>query len=247
MGRKRMRDRLVAVCAGLAVVALVAGCGVAKDTPSLDGGSSQTQAGGGADNEKLADSLSAFISQSLDQAEEAAADANNQTPPSQFQLDVLKRAKENGSMSQADYEQMWSNFKQCVVAKGQPEPKLIKYANGMYEQASVSGSDAKVNAFRTAAADCEATELIYAESIYGYQLDNPNMYADPRTGLIDCLHRHGLAPKDYTAEQYEKDAPKGPDSLPFDWKNPDVRSCMVANGATLGDATDPTQNQDLGQ
>ncbi|KAA8822351.1 hypothetical protein EM848_08465, partial [Bifidobacterium vespertilionis] len=71
----------------------------------------------------MADSLPDYIKYMLEGAETSRSDKS--------QIDILQRSLAQGSVSARDYETAWSNFKQCVVDKGNVEPLLIKYTNGM--------------------------------------------------------------------------------------------------------------------
>lgn len=252
MGEGTRRAWLAAVCAALTALTLtsLSGCAGGKESaPAEDNpSSSQEETGGddegGKDEAKLADSLQSYIEQTLDQAQKAVQ-AGKLTSPSEAQLDILRRAKETGSMTQSDYEQAWSNYKQCVVNRGEPEPILQRFSNGTYHQAPFRESDEHSNSFQDAISICEFAEVIYIEDVYGAQIDNPNLYSDMDTAVVDCLHRKNLAPKGYTGKKLSEEWAKGDGKFSFDPSDPDARSCMNANGWSYSDQSDPVQ--ELGQ
>lgn len=208
----------------------------AAPTPSATAQSSTSERP--VNTKKLADSFTAYAQQVLDMAHSNNVD--------QTQIDILNKAIQTGHISPGEYETAWSNFKQCVVDKGNVEPLLIKYTNGMYHPSSFHADDpAKGEKFRTDSADCQFKFAAYVDAVYSVQQDNPNLYEDPSVGIVDCLHRHNLVSKDYTANDFDREKNQNNWEFTFDRNNPDVRACMVANGLFGVDAQQDTF-QDVG-
>lgn len=220
--------RVVSMAAAVLLMpALLGGCGFAAGRVHSDDGVSSdgSEASGGVSDEgsrsRLADSFSSFVDMMLEQARADGTVAAEQ-------MTVLESAKAEGVVSVAEYEQVWSNYRQCMVDKGNPEPVLVKYPNGLYHQAVVSGDASSADAFLADVSECSVTHTMYVEAVYEAQLDNPNLYEDSATGIVDCLHRHDLVDHDYTVERFSKESAE--QEFSFDISDMEVLSCMVANG-----------------
>lgn len=170
---------------------------------------------------------------------------------SETQLAMVERAAENGSVSEADYEAAWNNFKSCMVDLGYTTPVLMKFPNGIYEVAGGSGgTPEQLSKFSTDYSDCMGKEVVVIKDLYGVQVGNPDLISDTDAGIVDCLHKADVVPASYTKQQYLKEK-KANDELQgrgdfsegysFDRKDPKVRGCFSAFGTGYLDGTDPNE------
>lgn len=193
---------------------------------------------------RLADSLQSLIDTLLEQKRKDMKTGGPYAPSKEL-IALLEQAQSEGSVSLSNYEKAWSNYRRCVVDRGQPQPKLIHYANGLYTKAGVSGgTQEQRDAFLQATDECEYSEVLALQTIYAAQIDNPNLYSSPNVGIVDCLQRHGLVPKDYTASQFQHESSS--EEYSFDESQPQVQACYAANNRIQLDASDESVWQDLG-
>lgn len=222
----------VAGAAAVGMMVAMTACG--QKTESADAGASasgESASGSSASQARLADSLQSLIEQTLEQERKDPTAAPEQ-------IAILERAAQTGKISASDYESAWSDYRQCMVDKGDPEPVLWHYPNGMYTQAPVGGDDKKSDAFLRDYQECHNRYVVAVNTVYGVQQGNPSLYADPSEAIVDCLKREGLAPKSYTAEDFSHEQAEGK-YRSFDVHDEKVRACMVANGMVTFDATSP--------
>ena len=233
-----------------ATALLFSGCAsVDAGSQSAEGRSGGETTAEPTDNTRLADSLQSLIDTLLEQKRKDL-ETGGPYAPSKELIALLEQAQSEGSVSLSNYEKAWSNYRRCVVDRGQPQPKLIHYANGLYTKAGVSGGtqeqrDAFLQATDEWATDeCEYSEVLALQTIYAAQIDNPNLYSSPNVGIVDCLQRHGLVPKDYTASQFQHESSS--EEYSFDESQPQVQACYAANNRIQLDASDASVWQDLG-
>ncbi|OZG68896.1 hypothetical protein [Bifidobacterium eulemuris] len=197
------------------------------------GGASQNSGrdiGSGATGEKLANSLDEYIDMFI---------SNQFEPASDYEKTVMERAKADGGVTAADYEDAWSTYKSCMLDKGYKEIVLIKYPNGIYEEAvHYSGTDSQEEKYDADQASCFGNVNIVAE-IYAVQQGNGSLLSNRDEAIVDCLRRNDLVPKDYTAEQYARERADG--ELSYDAQDMGVRGCQAANNSFVGFADDPVE------
>lgn len=220
----------------------LASCGQPDSTPTATSSAAAT-------GTRVASSFSDRIQDLIDNQSSAH-------PMSQTQVDMLRRALDHdGIVSAADYEQAWSNYRQCVVDKGYNAPPAVRYGNGLYSPVSTTDTNGltqeqglKVSEDRTA---CFMEHAISVDEMYRYATANPDMLTDPDEATVDCLQRAKAAPTSYTVAQYRKekeaydqdlsqqyesgtDVTKDPGKFyTISLGDPAVVTCMVANGSTL--------------
>lgn len=156
------------------------------------------------------------------------------------QIAILERSVQAGSISASDYEKAWANYRQCVVDKGQPEPELDRYSNGLYAQRGLTGSSEKVGAFSAVSVPCHTAEVLYVAMVYNVQIGNPNLYQDPYVQFVDCLQRAEVVPKSYTAEDFQRE--RRSDEFSYNKRDPEVRACEVASNMAVGYQDDVYQD-----
>ncbi|KAB7790258.1 hypothetical protein [Bifidobacterium leontopitheci] len=227
----------VVCCAALSVG--LAGCGSAGSRKSerRSGASEQEYidyqlAGLG---EKRAESLDAFIDQRIVFAEKRG---------SEKAVEVLKRAKANGGVSASDYEALWMGYKQCMLDRGYKEIILIKYPNGMYNEAAYyfNGTPEQEQKFWDDQDEC-MKNVNPVDEVYGMQVGNVNLYSNPSEAIVDCMHRNGAAPMSYTVNDYVNDKATGdPNKASINVRDIKVRECEVANNWFSSYNEDPLEH-----
>lgn len=118
--RTCMLVRIMSALVCAAWLCSCSGCSEVSDQTASGGDAPQIMNKGA----RKADSMSSFIDQILSYSE-----------TTDKAREVLERAKANGGISVSDYENAWASYKQCMLDKGYREILLIKYPNGMYDEA----------------------------------------------------------------------------------------------------------------
>lgn len=173
----------------------------------------------------------------------------------QSQIDMLERAlTNNGEVSRSDYLTSWDNYRQCVVNKGYTSPP-IHQIDGIYIHQTKSDMTGMSEEQQEKATqdnnDCQSKYNLAVDEIYTTNVANPGLYRDPDVALVDCLHRNNLVSREYTLQQYHEESQKFSDmdvsgartqqeaynkrraAYSFDFNNPTVRTCVVANDSNL--------------
>lgn len=232
---KTFRSCLAAIVCGALLLCVVPGC---SSTPDDD--ASQTAQQQSSTQQNKAQSQGERAASSLKEYEQRllnldAQRSDDQTPMSSQQKEILQRAIDNGgTISIADYEAAWANYKQCMVDKGYTTPVVIKYQNGMMQEAGayIDPASGKRDKFTEDDTDCKFTHVVAVDTVYGMQTGNPQLYSDPYPGTVDCLKQEGLADAKYTVKQFTDDIEKFrayDSSATVDLSNPIAAGCMAAN------------------
>ncbi len=157
----------------------------------------------------------------------------------EYEREVLERAKANGGVSVTDYEQTWSRYKQCMLDKGYKEIILIKYPNGMYREASYrGGTEQQMAKYHNDANICMADVGAVAQ-VYQMQIGNPALFSNMNEAIVDCFRRNSLVPLTYTAQQYAQE--RIDNEYTIDRQDMEIRGCEVANGLVAGYPGDPVE------
>lgn len=162
---------------------------------------------------------------------------------SDFEREVLDRAIKTGKIEPADYEQAFSRYRQCAQDAGLKE-KYTKQPNGIYKvdpPADLGANEKDVNGYMDVMADCAGKAgLIRIEALYRTQVDNPDLIADRRVLVVQCLVKAGLVAADYTPDKLttflRSDMKKNPD---FDPMHAEAQKCLTAGGMAV--QVDPSQ------
>lgn len=231
---KRHRASIVlVVCAAFIFAISLSGCDLQHSFHNIND-SSQLRGVEKHKEDELASSLSDYAKQLLSEKSSEWRVSDQQRP-------VVKKVADTGKVSVSDYEQSWSNYKQCMLDKGYKEIILLNYSNGMHAEAPhVSGTDAQEKQYSNDQDECSFSYVNYVDLLYGMQQGNPSLFADQNEAIVDCLHRTGLVPSSYTAKQFKKESEKGKYS--FDESSPSSRSCQVANSSVVADKNTPVEH-----
>ena len=156
-----------------------------------------------------------------------------------YEREILERAKANGGVSVTDYEQTWSRYKQCMLDKGYKEIILIKYPNGLYHEAPYQeGTTLQMAKHDQDMQTCMADVGAVAQ-VYQMQIGNPTLFSDKNEAIVDCFRRNNLVPLTYTAQQYAQERAEG--EYTIDRQDMEIRGCEVANGLFASYVDDPVE------
>lgn len=175
---------------------------------------SQTDEGG---TEKLAGSLTEMFEQKL------------QGQDNEFVVGALERAIETGRISQADYDEAHRLYAACMSDAGYEE-SYYQESSGIWRitPPPLSGQE-NVEAYMAVGSDC-SEELAPIESLYAVQQTNPDLLADPRQAVVECLRRSQLVGADYTAEDFEAEFESRFANAPYDPNDPEAQACFTGSG-----------------
>jgi hypothetical protein len=204
----RTRPARVALVTLLAGVPVLAGC----DDPGGDASPAPTQ-------EVLASSLTDLFEQQL------------QNPNlSEFERDVFQRAVESGEIPQADYDEAFQRYEQCVSDLGYQE-SWRQLPTGVYQiTPPVFDDDADLERYAEEATDCADGTTMRIEMVFVQQQGNPDLLADPRAVAVRCLVEGGFVDASYTADDFEEDLAAGLEDVPFDVADPAANLCLANAG-----------------
>ena len=211
----------------LTVCLLLTGCAEATDDGDVTGDGSSSPTMG--QTPRLASSLSDYIDGLIESQP-------SDTPMDESQKDMLERAKANGGeISVADYEEAWSNFKQCMVQLGYTTPVTIPYANGLYSRPvmNIEGmTSEQADKLFEDDSTCSFTYLNAVNMVYRLQVGNPSLEQDPYNAAVECIRQGKTLPADYGADRLREDVQRRTegDDPELDMTDSTVVSCLVANG-----------------
>lgn len=174
---------------------------------------------------KLAATFAALIEEQL---------ANSEL--SDFETEVLTRARERGTISQADYETAHERYKECMAQSGVTADER-RFPNGVIH--STPGSpNAEFTVERLADIDfgCAVGTLAVIDELYVVQQGNPDLIRDLEAAGAACLVREGLAPAGFGREDFA--AAFGPgktdfSGLPFDVRDERAQMCLFVAHQTM--------------
>lgn len=161
---------------------------------------------------------------------------DRRTDLSPFEREVLTRSIKSGQIADADYEEAHDRYARCVTQAGYKET-YTKLANGVYQvhyQPGAAPSTAQAKAWFDATGECAKGTLAMIESLYTLQQGNPDLLANPREVVVQCLVQEGLAPADYTVAKLDKDLETALKSAPFKAKDLKVQTCLSNGGLAVG-------------
>ena len=156
---------------------------------------------------------------------------------SQFERDVLQRAKKTGRISAEDYEAAHDKQAACMAESGWQE-QTRKLSNGLYRTTGVTpvpSTDAEVNKYMEASNTCSKGTSKIIESLYQLQQGNPGLLADPYETAVECLKKSSLVDDAYTGRKLQNalngdGTSKG---LPFDASSDAAQSCLTGAGLAV--------------
>lgn len=226
------------------------GCGTQESARDATGNVSSSPASG--DQARIASSMSAYIEFLLDN------DKTVSIPMSERQRAILERALNNGgTLSKADHEEAWNNYRQCTVDKGYTPVVTTVYAQGVRGSAPMvdvgnRGEEVLQKVYQDDA-ECNGMEYGNVGTAYRLQVGNPSLVQDRSEGVAECLRRNGLVEKIYTGATFDREQEewqdrygklvdelgvqeaqrKADEAYSFDRDDPQVQLCHVTNGIDI--------------
>lgn len=215
--RKALK-KVAAFLSCMSIIVSLTACSTSRN--DADGANDQ------ASGDKIASSMSALFDQYL--AEDTL---------SQFEREVLQRAKENGKISAEDYETAHDRQMSCMAENGWEE-QSNKLSNGLYQTTGVNpvpSTDAEVNKYMEASSTCSEGVSKIIESLYQIQQGNPDLLADPYETAVECLKKSSLVDDAYTGRKLEQalNGDNGSENLPFDTSSDAAQSCFAGAGLAV--------------
>ena len=166
------------------------------------------------------------------------------------QREAVERVIETGEVSQSDYEQALSDYRQCMIDRGYREIIFLDMGGGIREEAAhQAGTDQQERRYAQDSMACEDAYTTAIDELYRMQVGNPGLLQDHNEAITDCLRRTGQVEPSYDGEQFRReyeryqnrtaDSDEWPFSFPED--TPESRVCRVSNGWISMDQSDPTE------
>jgi hypothetical protein len=155
---------------------------------------------------------------------------------SDFETEVLTRARERGTISQADYEAAHHRYKECMAQSGITAVER-RFPNGVIRSTPGSPTE-EFTVERLADIDysCAVGTLVVIDELYVVQQGNPDLIRDLEAAGVACLVREGLAPESFGREDFA--AAFGPgktdfSNLPFDVRDERAQMCLFVAHQTM--------------
>lgn len=161
-----------------------------------------------------------------------------------FDREVLERAERTGRIEQADYDEAYSRFAQCMETSGEPVT-LTKLSNGLYRVANTPLAEGEtVESAMSIVTKCSEGTTSRLGELYSIQQGNPELLANPYEIAYKCLELKGLVDSGLPLEEFQKtfSSPGDKESplqsrLPFDPYNDDAQACFVGANMTIAKAS----------
>ncbi|MBB6170037.1 hypothetical protein HNR23_000097 [Nocardiopsis mwathae] len=156
---------------------------------------------------------------------------------SDFEREVFDRAVENGEIAPEDYEEAFNRYMKCAEGAGLDET-YTKLPSGIYKLVKwdAGGSDdqqANEEHFEKSA-ECADGTIVRIEAMYLQQVGGTDAHDDPREAAVHCLIEAGVAPADYSVDEFDEDLENGFEGSDFDVTDPATQDCMHTAGYSLG-------------
>ncbi|CAM4041861.1 hypothetical protein NOGI109294_23350 [Nocardiopsis gilva] len=155
---------------------------------------------------------------------------------SDFEREVFERAIKKGEIAPEDYEEAFNKYMECAEGAGLDET-YTKLPNGIYKLVkwdAGGADDEKANQEHfEKSAECADGTIARIEAMYQQQVGNPEQFDDPRKVAVQCLIEAGIAPADYTEEQFDKDFESAFEDADFDVTDPKAEECLHTAGYSL--------------
>lgn len=204
---------------GLVALAVVSGLALAGCAPSAT-----TQEPVPPSTSSSSDALNQLI-------EDGLAEAG-----SDFQKEVLTKAKQSGEISEADWKEANNRYKSCMADQGY-EVELVFQGSKVQtirdaEEGETGDADNSVNRKRQQVdIECYAKTSAFINEVYDYINGTGSMDGDQiQRAVFKCLVDRGLVPKDTTYDEFladlEQQGGKGfnPEGGPHE---AEIRACWV--------------------
>lgn len=187
---------------------------------------------GGSERRHIADNFTELVVTALD-------DPSLQ----EFDREVLERAKVSGRIEQADYDEAYNRFAQCMATSGKPVT-LTRLSNGLYRVENTPLSDGEsVESAMSIVIKCGQGTTNEIGELFGIQQGNPELLGNPYEIAHKCLETKGMISSDFPVEDLRKaigsegsggNALK--DRLPFDPYGDEAQACFIGANMTIAKA-----------
>lgn len=155
--------------------------------------------------------------------------------------DVLERAKASGRIAQADYDESFSRFAQCMLTSGKPV-KLSKVSNVLYQVENAPVPEGETTqSIMAIVTRCQQGTVGSIAGLYSIQQGNPELLANPYEVVHKCLQTKGMVDSDYSHEELRKamSSPRGQeadleDLLSFDPYGDEAQACFLGANMAFG-------------
>lgn len=116
-------------------------------------------------------------------------------------------------------------------------------ANDEPEASSDDSSKEQDGRYATDMLECGILHTSDIDGIYSTQIGNPNLYSNDYEAALDCMHREGAAPMDYSLDDLKYDMYERPhDGEPIiDLHSPAAASCLIANNINMVAPDEPLE------
>ncbi|WP_143248733.1 hypothetical protein [Bifidobacterium hapali] len=234
--------RICVIAVAMVMVCGVAGCGAGDTQASTVAASDDyiDQLFARDRGQKIASSFDERIDQTITGVEHDS-ELEELDPTGEYKerkLEILRRTKQAGSMSAADYESIWANYRQCMTDRGYKNIILLKQVNGVYTEAGhrIDRNNPRERTYTKDMMECGIIHTGYLNSLYKDQQGNPNLFKNPFEGALDCMHRNNYVPKDYSLDDLKHDLygdVTDKSQLKADIYGAQIPSCLIANNITV--------------
>lgn len=133
---------------------------------------------------------------------------------SEFQTEVLTRAKSDGEISEADWKEANNRFKSCLSEQGYEVELLFQgskvLTTAVVEPDDMGGrgdpDDPETKRQQEATGECYSKTSAHINEIYSYINGDGGFDGDQmQRAVLECLIDRGLAPKDTTYDEFVTD------------------------------------------
>ncbi|WP_156382619.1 hypothetical protein [Sanguibacter sp. Leaf3] len=211
--------RLSVMLASLTLtVSVLAGCG---DDPTGGGTGTTDEQPRSTGDEVLAGSMTELFAQYLDS-----------DTVSEFERDVLERAAETGTIPQADYDEAFTRYQQCVSDLGYTET-WTKLPSGVNQVTPpLLDSQEAADRYAEQATGCATGTIMLIEALFNQQQVNPDLLSDSRAVAVSCLLEGGIVDASYTVDDLDRDLEIPPEAS-FDVSDPAANACLSSAGYSI--------------
>jgi hypothetical protein len=187
---------------------------------------------GSSERRRIAEDFSELVSTAL-------ADPNLQ----EFDREVLERAKTTGRIEQADYDEAYSRFAQCMETSGKPVV-LTKLNNGLYQVENTPLSEVEtIESAMSIVNKCSEGTTNRLGELYSIQQGNPELLSNPYEIAYRCLESKGILDSQVPLAEFQKTLSSAgsegsslEDRLPFDPYSDEAQACFVGANMTIAKA-----------
>ncbi len=157
----------------------------------------------------------------------------------EFERSVLVHARQTGRLEQADYDEAYRRFADCMEVSGEPV-KLKKLSNGLYRMDTTPLSPGEtLESAAAVVSKCSNGTITHIANLFGIQQGNPELLFNPYEIVFKCLEAKAIVSPSLTfekfAEVFNSPDSKGAwsESLGFDVFDDEAQACFIGANITL--------------